>query len=281
MHDKQKIYIDLESHFVYDYIFFSTHLRLLQTEENGYKKYPLRDTTKRLCLVNMFELYQKSLEDLGAVTLAFYRRYNSDTDCKFQKEFTTNETPLVYTLINYKPGDADLTQLLTKFSTEHEIIEKLGIINFEHINIKTIYSDINFQKVYTFFTIGLRSLGGDQRSRLKMFNKIKHGGVVLGDGSLPFSNNLVKGTPAVIYADPIKFRGDDHPLVIHGLKYTDDEFELMKAGVWKIVGIIKILLSIYLCREYEDFLLKKYPTNPLKILQKIKLKQILSLWNGY
>lgn len=56
-------------------------------------------------LVILKEIFQKSLEDLGVIILALYRRYNKDPYCEYQKKFN-KLTPISYTLINYKPGDA-------------------------------------------------------------------------------------------------------------------------------------------------------------------------------
>ena len=276
---KQKIYLDLEPHFVYDYIFFSAHLRFLKAHENSYKKYSNDQKARAMCLVNLFETYQQSLEDLGAMILAFHRRYNSVKECSYQKEFNTNETPLIYSMIHYRPGDAILKDLISLFPTNTGIINGFGINNVEKINITLVLPDINFKKFYNFFLVGLKSLSDDQFKRLRMFNKIKHGGVVVGDGHV-FSNTL-KQSPATIYSDPKAFDPDDHPLVIHGLKYVDEEFELMEAGVMKIATMIKIMLSIYLCKEYRNLVMNNGYKISIDLFKKIQAKRFLNSWNGY
>lgn len=276
---KQKIYLDLEPHFVYDYIFFSAHLRFIQSQENSYKQYRMEQKAKAMCLVNLFETYQKSLEDLAAVMLAFSRRYNPDPACSYQSDFDTDHTPLVYTLIHYHPGEANLKKLLQTFSSDADMVNRLGIRNIENINITLLYPDINFQKFYRFFVGSLRDLSTDQEKRLKMFNKIKHGGVIAGDGKL-FANNLPH-SPAAVYADPKSFPDDDHPLIMHSFKYAEEEFDLMKGGIMRVMVMVKTMLSAYLCREYPDILVTKRFKSPLEILEKIEMKKLLSLWGGY
>lgn len=278
MHPAQKIYLDLEPHFIYDYIFFSAHLRFLQSQESSHKNYNLKQMAKAMCLVNLFEIYQKSLEDLAAVTLALYRRYGIDANCRYQKKFNALETPLSFTLINYR--EANLKDVLALLSTDEDIINKLGIKNFQKININLLYPDINFSNVYRFFVVGLKSLATDQDKRLKMFNKIKHGGIVVGDGHL-LSDSLSANTPAVIYDEAKSFSDDDHSLIIHGFKYTEEEFEMMEAGIMKIMVMIKVLFSIYLCKEYPNTIKKNGHTSTLDLLAKIEMKKYLSLWNGY
>ncbi|MFH0815075.1 MAG: hypothetical protein V1902_03325 [Candidatus Falkowbacteria bacterium] len=72
---------------------------------------------KRMHLVLLTELYQKSLEDLAAILLALFRRFNTDASCEFQKEFSS-QTPVVYTLINYKIREAEIKKILDKLPTQ-------------------------------------------------------------------------------------------------------------------------------------------------------------------
>lgn len=279
MNIKQKIYSDLEPDFIYDYIFFSVNLRFWQSEESTYKKYSMKHKAKALCFINLFETYQKSLEDLSAVILAMYRRYNATKDCDYQKAFKVNQTPVTYTLINYTPGEAILDDVLSLVPKKWDVINKLGINISGKINLTLLYPDIDFEKLYNFFVVGLRSLAEDQKKRLKIYNKIKHGGVIVSDGHW-FSKTLVQA-PAAIYADPKAFSKDDHPLVIHGLKFNQDEFILMRAGIMKVRTIIQVLLSAYLCKEYFGNKMSDGSTISLKIFEKIQMKKFVSMWQGY
>lgn len=270
----------MESNFVYDYIFFSAHLRFLKAHENIYKNYTKSQVARAMCFVNLFETYQQSLEDLAAVTLAFQRRYNSVRKCRYQKDFSALETPLTYSIIHYKPGDANLKEILASFVADSDLKQGLGLLNIEKINLTSLYPDIDFKKFYKFFLIGLKSLAGDQEKRLKMFNKIKHGGMVISDGHI-FSPTLPKNTPAVVYADPAAFDPNDHPLVIHGFKYADEEFELMKAGVMKISTMIKVMCSMYLCKEYMGEKMVDGYVISIDLFNRIHGKKCLKMWDGY
>lgn len=210
---KQKIYWDLEPDFVFDYIKFSANLRFFQSQENSYKNFMMRDARKAICLVNLLEIYQKSLEDLAAVTLGFYRRFNGHTictnhkkanTCKDKKIFKDEKTPLIYSLINYTPGEATLLKILDCLGDDStKIIEGLGIKSIEGINLFLLYPTFDIQKFYTCVVSSLRDLGADQEKRIKIFNKIKHGGVVVFDGQ-HFSSTLPH-SPAVVYAHPEAF----------------------------------------------------------------------------
>ncbi|MBI1833457.1 MAG: hypothetical protein HYR90_01400 [Candidatus Andersenbacteria bacterium] len=235
---------------------------------------------KALCLVNLFEIYQKSLEDLAAVMLALYRYYNASSDCGYQKSFKAEQTPLTYTLIHYMPGEASLNKLANKFTGDSQMINGLGISNIEKSHITLLYGDIDLQKTYNFFIGGIKDLAVDQAKRLRMLNKIKHGGVVVENGRL-FNSDMPKA-PAAVYAQPEAFEADDHPLIIHSFKYTEEEFDLMSAGVMRVAAMMRILLSAYLCVEHRDFLeARKDLASPLDIFEKIEMKKLLSLWEGY
>ena len=270
----------MDSNFVYNYIFFSAHLRFLKAHENKYKSYTKDQVVRAMCFVNLFETYQQSLEDLAAVTLAFQRRYNSTTECRYQKDFSEIWTPLIYTMIHYKPGDANLKDIIGLFKSDLKLIQGLGLVNAEKISLTSLYSDIDLKKFYKFFLIGFKSLAGDQNKRLKMFNKIKHGGIVVSDGHI-FSSTLQNHTPAIVYADPTAFDPNDHPLVIHGFKYADEEFELMIAGVMKISTMIKVMCSIYLCKEYAGEKMTDNYIISLDLFNRIQGKKYLEMWDGY
>ena len=280
MEVKQKIYLDMEANFIYDYIFFSAHLRFLKAQGNTYRSYTKNQVARAMCLVNLFETYQQSLEDLAVVTLAVQRRYNSAAECRYQRDFSIIETPLVYTMIHYKPGDANLEDIIASFANDSDLTRGLGLVNIEEINLTFLYPDIDFRKFYDFFLVGFKSLAEDQDKRLKMFNKIKHGGIVISDGHI-FSSTLPKHTPAAIYADPAAFNPNDHPLLIHGFKYADEEFELMKAGVMKISTMIKIMCSIYLCKEYMGKKMVDGYTISIDLFNRIQGKKYLKMWDGY
>ena len=279
MRIKQKIYLDLEPDFIYDYIFFSASLRFMQAQDDSYRKYNIKQKAKAMCLVNLLEVYQKSLEDLAVILLSLYRKYNPDNKCDFQRKFDVKETPLIFTLINYRPGEASIKNLLGLLGKGEDIIVKLGIKNIEDINITLLYPDINFKNFYHFLLSSLEDLGNDQAKRQSIYYKIKHGGVIVSDAS--FFNNTLTQSPAVIYSEPKSVSDDDRPLVIHQLKYTEEEFILMQTGVIKISVIIKVLLSVYLCKEYPHTIIKKGSKSSLELFGLIDAKKNLSRWHGY
>ncbi len=194
-------------------------------------------------------------------------------------------TPISFTLINYAPGEANLTKILAKMPDQTTVIKKLHLDDVEKIGIESIYPDISYTAFYSFFSSGLRDLAGNQEKRLNIFNKIKHGGVIVSDGRL-FSNTLHKAAPAAIYADKDAYAPDEHLLTVHGLKYDgaehdDTEFILMQDGILRIATMIKALLALHLCVEYPELHTKKGLKTKLSIFEKIEAKKWLSKWNGY
>ena len=100
--EEEGIYYEIEPRFIYDYSSFSNNLRVLESSAINHEMYNMDQNGKRMHLVILKEIFQKSLEDLGAVLLAMYRRHNKDQSCEYQSKFN-NLTPISYTLINYKP----------------------------------------------------------------------------------------------------------------------------------------------------------------------------------
>lgn len=260
----QTIYWDLEPEFLYDYLFFASSLRIWQASENTYEKYQLQQQGKGICLVNLLETYQKSLEDLGAVVLAFKRRFNYDLNCKYQKDFSVRETPVTYTLINYNPAESTIKSVLGDADQEIEKNLNLQIVN--QINITLVYPNFDYTSWKSNFILNLKSLASDQDKRLRMFNKIKHGGVVISNAKILKSSQSLG--PGVIYSNPDKTSAD--PLVLHSFKYEEEEFILMKRRIMDVRKIIRELIAIYLIKQYSDFIKKKGLSSALELLKKIE-----------
>lgn len=261
---RQTIYWDLEPEFLYDYLFFASSLRFWQASENTYEKYQLQQQGKGICLVNLFETYQKSLEDLGAVVLALRRRFNYDPNCKYQKGFSVQETPVTYTLINYKPGESTIKSVLGDADQEIEKNLNLQIVN--RINITLVYPNFDYTSWKNDFILNLKSLARDQDKRLRMFNKIKHGGVVISNAKILKSSQPLG--PAVIYSNPDKTSADS--LVLHSFKYVEEEFVLIKRRIMDVRKIIRELITIYLIKQYPDFIKNKGLSSALELLKKVE-----------
>lgn len=261
---QQTIYWDLEPEFLYDYLFFASSLRFWQASENTYEKYQLQQQGKGICLVNLFEIYQKSLEDLGAVVLAFKRRFNYDLNCKYQKDFSVQETPVTYTLINYKTGESTIKSVLGDADQEIEKNLNLQIVN--RISISLVYPNFDYTSWKNDFILNIKSLARDQNKRLRMFNKIKHGGVVISNAKILKSSQPLG--PAVIYVNPDETSAD--PLVLHSFKYEEKEFVLMKKRTMDVRKMIRELIAIYLIKQYPDFIQNKGLSSALELLKRVE-----------
>lgn len=267
--DEEKVYWDLEPEVLYDYVNFANRLRVLQAGETDYKKYNMDQDGKRMHLVLLTELYQKSLEDLAVILLALFRRFNTDASCEFQKEFSS-QTPLVYTLINYKIREAEIKKILDKLPSQRDFISGLHINDLDSLHLELLIPKLNKIQFYSELYSNVKDWMGDQEKRFRIYNKIKHGPIVLGSGKI--LNKTNPNSPAVVYSDRgAKFT--DHPLVVHHLHFTEDEFLLLQAGVFKISDCIKDLLAIYLCKNYPDFLKKKGFSSPLIFFKERRPKK--------
>lgn len=256
---EESIYWDIEPHLLYDYVGFANLLRPFQATNIPYKLYNMKQDAKRWCLVLLTETYQKSLEDLAAILLGLYRRYNDDLSCAYQKKFN-KRTPIIYTLINYETKEATLKKVIDKFSSPKEFIEGLHIDDLEKVNIKAISPALDVEKFYCELYKDIVDWKKDQEKRFRIYNKIKHGPVIFGSAQILNSKN--PNSPAVIYVDH-STKLTDHPLIVHSLHFTEDEFLLLQSGAGKISDCIRNLLAIYLCKNYPDFLKKKGFSSPL------------------
>ncbi len=259
--NEQTIYWNIEAPFLYDYINFANMLRQLQVSDNQYKKYNMQQEAKRMYLVLFTELYQKTLEDLSVILLALYRRFNIDSSCAYQKKLNQIITPIAYTIINYKTGEATIKNVTDKCSCKNDFINKLHIKDLDTIkNVNLVLPNLDPRIFYNDLYENIIAWQNDQEKRFKIYNKIKHGMAVVGSAQL--FNNKNKNAPAVIYANK-NANLINHPLIVHSLHFTETEFVLLQNGVVKVSNCIKDLLAIYLCKNYPDFLKKQGFTSPL------------------
>ncbi|OGL65907.1 hypothetical protein A3F52_05010 [Candidatus Uhrbacteria bacterium RIFCSPHIGHO2_12_FULL_47_11] len=261
--EEQQIYWKIEPHFLYDYVNFANRFRTLQAHDNGLSQYQMKHDGKRMYLVLLTELYQKSLEDLGAVLIALKRRFNQDCTCRYQKRFNSPETPITYTLFHYEPKEANISATVDAYPSETIMVSALNVCVLEKLNPVLVLPHLNTKVCYAKLFQMLKDWSGDQNKRLKAYNKIKHAGIVVGSAKIfnPANDNV----PAVVYTDH-NAGFTDHPLVVHCLEYTEMEFQLLQDGIVKIARHIKDLIAIYLIAYYPDFLKEKGFTSPLLFL---------------
>ena|SRR3989344_5123170 len=258
--EEQKVYWDIEPHMLYDYVNFANHIRVAQASDDRYKKFSMKQDGSRWFLMIFTELYQKSLEDLSVILLAFYRRFNTDVGCEYQKKFSVVETPIAYTQINYKTHEATIKRVLDYFKNQGELIRGLRIDDIEKVDINFIFPEMNFQKFYNDLYNNLVAWSEDQEKRFRLYNKIKHGPAIVGSARIFNPKN--EDAPAVVYADHSTDL-TDHPLFVHSLHFKESEFILLRGGVLKISQCIRDLISIYMCKNYSDILKKKGFASPL------------------
>jgi hypothetical protein len=258
--DEQKIYWDIEPHMLYDYVNFANKLRLLSATDDRYKKFSMEQDASRWFLIIFIELYQKSLEDLGVILLALRRRFNEDSLCKYQKKFSVTETPITFTQINYGIGEATIKKTLDWFTSERDLISGLHIDDMGKVNINLIFPELDLNVFYKDLYDNLVAWSKDQEKRFTIYNKIKHGPAIVGSAKI--FNKKNENAPAVVYADP-NANLTDHPLIVHSLSFKEDEFILLRGGVLKISQCIRDLISIYMCKNYPDFLKGKGFSSPL------------------
>lgn len=252
---EQKIYWDIEPHMLYDYVNFANRLRSLSVFDDRYKQYTIEDDNSRLFLVIFLELYQKSLEDLGVILLAIRRRFNEDISCKYQKKFSVKETPITFTQINYEGmSEASIKKTLDWFQNKKDFISGLHIDDIGKININLIFPKLDLPTFYNQLYNNLVEWSEDQEKRFSIYNKIKHGPTVVGSAKIFGPKH--KNAPAVVYKSP-KIASTSDPLIVHNLSFNEEEFILLRSGVLKISKTIRDLISIYMCKNYPDFLKDK------------------------
>ncbi len=258
--NERQIYWDIEPHILYDYVNFANRLRPLQMMECSYNKYTMKQDGKRMYLVILTELYQKSLEDLAVILLGLFRRFNKDLSCGYQKKFNVVETPISHTIINYRTKDATIKNIIDKCPTREKFINNLKINSLNSLPVNFVLPYLNVNNFCNEVYENIIAWKGDQEKRFKIYNKIKHGMSVVGSAQI--LNNKNKNFPAVIYSDE-EADLSDHPLIVHCFHFAEDEFILLHNGVIKISDCIRDLIAIYMCKNYPDFLKAKGFSSPL------------------
>lgn len=213
-------------------------------------------------------------EDLGALLLALRRRYKADPKCKFQKRFSRSETPLLFTLVNYR--DVSLKKVLpspdpntvhSHFQLDQLVPEDLPSAGFLTTEVaakgmKTLARFIATDCL-TAETSGVRP---------QAYNKIKHGGVVVSNGAIFFPNH--PPGPAVIDSTQI---GDPNarPLTVFTLPFSQDRIEEMKQMVWLTTVTRRIIVALYLWKHHRVLLHRENITHP-GVLFDADMRNILS-----
>lgn len=113
----------------------------------------------------------------------------------------------------------------------------------------------------------IKALWHDQNTGYRIYNKIKHGTVILGSSKILNSEN--NDAPAVIYAGFEK-EMNDHPLIVEELTYSEEELINLQNGVLEVYKRIRQLLAIYRYKNYPDYLTNKGFLNPLDFLRQPK-----------
>jgi len=263
--NEEKIYWDIEASILYDYVNFANRLRPLQALELKHNKFSMQQDGKRMYLVLLTELYQKSLEDLAVILLGLYRRFNVDADCGYQRKLKQTTTPITYTLINYTTREATVKTIIDKCPSERDFINKLHINDIETLNVTLLMPLFDIINFYVDLYRNIFAWMKDQEKRFRIYNKIKHGPAVVGSARL--LNRTNKDAPAAIYSDE-NANLTDHPLMVHSLDFTEIEFVLLQNGVIKVGDCIRDLIAIYLCKNYPDFLVKQGFSSPLLFFQQ-------------
>ncbi len=226
----QDVYWQLESLILRDYKQFAAKLRLVEMEALATKaaEYSLNQKGKVLCYVAMFEALGKAYEDLGAILLALRKRFE-------------DEVPIVFTLINYRPGEAGIAKAIG--SNADEIAARLEPM-FKAIRPYGSRGSSDYLRWRREFLHAIELIADNQKRHSSPFQKVKHAALVVSDGAA-FKTNLPRG-PAAFYRN----RTGIDPIIIHSFKYSEEEFDTMRQSLGVAAHVIEDLLTIYLERFY-------------------------------
>lgn len=257
------IYWDMEAEFLYDYLFLASNLRFFEVSSINYKKYTGDQLGMVACYVNIFEIYQKSLEDLGAILLSLKRRFNIDNSCVYQKKYYCSETPILFTLMNYSISEGYIYKHIG--TTRSDIERTFNLLMVNSISITLLYPSFQYSKWRDNVISNIMGFSNDQKKRDRMYNKVKHGGLVVGNGKL--FKSASPNAPAVIY--PNNDTANPNPLRLHSFKYDESEIIKMKSGVLNTRRLIRELVAIYLIYKYPEFVKTKGNKSAIELLEKV------------
>ena len=254
---KEQAYWGVEPAFLWDHLNFGNDLRdyvALQVAEVAESH---NQVGKHLAFLTILSAMMAGFEDLAALLLGLRRRYAGDTDCGYQKEFSVAETPLMFSLMNYR-GDIRLDTLLGSRTPEGVFLE----FHFDRLvpTSPAKPADLTPDMIRQGLRYMAKSISEDfvrnqtKNDRCKASNKIKHGALVVSEGRRFFPGRGYPSGPGVLMTGA---GNPAEPLQCLILPYSEMELQQMQRMIWLSKMARKILITLYLWTEYRQFMESK------------------------
>jgi hypothetical protein len=234
-----------EIYFVKDYIKFGLYLR--KTMFNAlYDKYLIsnNEAEKELCFLNSYFIIGTSYEDISILCLSLSEYY------------CNKRTYLLERLLNYKPGEAILSNIISG-KTKKEIFQLLGLgLNkYEALG----FTKYESKRLIEGIIKNIKIIADEQDIRIKIYNKLKHGGIVMS------SNDITgkKQGPRIL----LEFNKSTSKIIRTIIPNNEGEMEKCRNQIESNLRIIGELLIIYLINKYQNEIDKYFPEKEFNILR--------------
>ncbi len=247
MIDVSNLYWTLEPHFLIDFIFFSSKIRLVRAQNYDHLFNNKDERDKRAAFIGVTDIYYQAIESLAAVCIAIQKRFPIDPNVV--------ALPVNYTMATYNGESAALFELL---GSEPQTLAMQLPLNF----LDAIAANVDKEcgpntaskikhEIYNYLATLSTALAKNDKLKIKIYNKIKHCGMVVYNGKRLL--NSQPDSPAIIRnivdktVTPIS-----HTPQLVSLKYSSEEYDLMKIAIKSIEQIQLHLLAAYLIHDYLD-----------------------------
>jgi hypothetical protein len=257
----RRVYEDNEAAFLWDYVEFGAEFRRFTAHHLKQAGQVNNAMAQRHALLGVFREMMASFEDFSALLLGLRRRYSSDPKCKFQQAYASINTPVLFTLINYRDmgigkvvGTMTAAKCYDAFHFDRLVphgLDQPGFLSSEAV-------EKGLRRLADFVVADC--LKHEQEGiRPQAYNKIKHGAVVLSDGKLLIPT-LPLG-PAILDATVTDAK-TANPITVYTIPVSGTHLDLFDKMVWAVGIARRIILALYLWREHELFVRSRGVQHP-------------------
>ena len=261
------VHAQFDPHYFYDYATFTGMVRhfVARTLKEDFERaqQPI-DTHRRLLILGIYKEEYAAYEDVGAFLSAFLKWRNGSI------VFAVEE------MLTYRPGAVWLERLCEAYSIScpNDLFCALDLANWIPSTWSTSHPDIDAEKV---LRIACKFIVNDcvknqKRTGIQAYNKIKHGGLVVPDGSR-YKFNL-PSCPATIFENR---DGDpEHPYILNALPMEDENIDSRERIVEQVQFTLRMLAAFYVFHRYPGFLyIEKECSPPEALLNYPNMRELL------
>jgi hypothetical protein len=264
--DRAGVLAQIDALYFFDYVTFTGALRnyVVRSLEKDYKQAQAPTPAHRQFFVlSVFKEEYSAYEDLGAFIRAFLMWRKKEIEVPIQGIF------------DYRCDDVRLNKVLCahNINSGNDLFDRIGLSEFIPSGWTTRYSSIDLeQSLRTMTQFFVDDCQRNQKEEgVRAYNKIKHGPVAVPDASIYLRKQ--PDYPAVII-DTIG-KNQDKPLTLWAVPSTDEHLENRLKAIEFIQNNLRLMAGLYLCHQYQPFLIEKGFKKPIDLFRHQSLGAVL------